>query len=138
MAVIEINRDPTPRELRWFGVLFAIFFAIVGVIAIWRFSAPRAAVGIWSVAGVIVLVYAVAPPVRRPLYLGWMYAAFPIGWTVSHTILALAYYLVFTPIGLIMRLVGRDPMERKFRPDQASYWVEHRPWGAASRYFKQF
>ena len=81
--------------------------------------------------------YAV-PPLRRPLYLGWMYVAFPIGWVISHVVLAIVYYLVFTGTGLVMRLLGRDPLQRRFEPDAQTYWVEHRPGEDLARYFRQF
>jgi hypothetical protein len=72
------------------------------------------------------------------MYIGWMYLAFPIGWTVSHVLLAVTYYLVLTPIGLIMRAVGRDPMRRRLDPEAKSYWIEHRPDRDPSRYFRQY
>ena len=47
-------------------------------------------------------IYAVAPPLRRWNYFGWLSAAFPIGWTLSHLALAATYYLVLTPIGVLL------------------------------------
>ncbi|MHC4220193.1 MAG: SxtJ family membrane protein [Planctomycetota bacterium] len=138
MALIEINRSPSRRELAWFGGLFALFFAIVGTFAWWQFDAPRVAMGIWVTAAAIVVVYHAVPPVRRPLYIAWMYAAFPIGWVISHVVLGLVYFLVFTLFGLILRLFGRDPMNRRIEPDAPTYWIEHRPGGAQARYFRQF
>jgi hypothetical protein len=138
MALIEINKDPSRKELNWFGLIFALFFALVGTLLYWKFGAPRAAVILWWIAGALTVVYYAIPPLRRSVYLGWMYLAFPIGWVLSHVLLAIVYYLVFTPIGLIMRLLGRDPMRRRFEPERKSYWVEHRPGGAPSRYFRQF
>ena len=93
---------------------------------------------IWSAAAVIVAVFFAAPPVRRPLYLGWLYAAYPIGWVVSHLMLGVIYYGVFTPLGLVMRLTGWDPMNRRMEPEATSYWVEHRPSDDPARYFRQF
>ena len=58
--------------------------------------------------------YYAIPNVRRLLYLGWMRVFYPIGWVVSHLLLAIVYYLVLTPIGLVMRLFGGDPMHRGF------------------------
>jgi len=46
--------------------------------------------------------------------------------------------LVFTPIGLTMRLFGWDPLERRFDPNASTYWVEHKPPASPSRYFQQF
>ena len=51
-------------------------------------------------------VYAAIPMSRKWIYLGWIYAAFPIGWTVSHLLLAAIYYLIVTPIALAVRLAG--------------------------------
>ena len=45
------------------------------------------------------------------MFLGWMYAAFPIGWTISHLLLLAVYYFVLTPVGLALRLTGRDPVD---------------------------
>ncbi|UCD74763.1 MAG: hypothetical protein JSV91_13365 [Phycisphaerales bacterium] len=138
MALIEINRTPSRRELNWFGLIFALFFGIVGGLIYWRFKAPATAMAMWIAAGGITVLYYLIPPLRRPVYLGWLYAAFPIGWVVSHVLMAAIYFLVFLPIGLVMRLLGYDPMHRRFDPDAESYWVEHNPAGDASRYFRQF
>ena len=48
------------------------------------------------------------------------------------------FYLVFAPLGWLMRVRGTDPMNRKFDKSAASYWIEHDPSGEASRYFRQF
>ena len=37
-------------------------------------------------------------------------------------LLTLAFYLVFTPFGLVMRILGKDPLHRRFQPDAATYW----------------
>lgn len=136
--MIEINKNPSRRELNWFGVLFALFFAIVGAVVMWKFGSVRTAQIIWGVAAVITVVYYALPPVRRLLYLGWMYAAYPIGWTVSHVLLGVIYYLVMTPIGLVMRLAGRDGLEQRIDRSADTYWTEHRPGGDPARYFRQF
>jgi Saxitoxin biosynthesis operon protein SxtJ len=138
MALIEINRDPTERQLNWFGALFALFLAAVGGMAWLRYGSANAAKTIWISAAIVALAYYACPPLRRPLYLGWSYVTFPIGWAISHLLLAATYYFIFTPVGLAMRLLGRDPMERHFDPNAESYWIEHNPGGDPSRYFRQF
>ena len=138
MAVIQINRNPSRRELAWFGAIFAVFFAIVGALARWQFGTTATSTVIWIAAGSTTVLYYLLPSLRRPLYLGWMYLAFPIGWVISHVILAIVYYVVFTLTGLVLRLLGRDPLQRRFEPDAPTYWVEHRPGGKPARYFRQF
>jgi hypothetical protein len=67
-----------------------------------------------------------------------MYAAYPIGWVVSHVLLGLIYFGLLTPVGWLMKLFGYDPMERRFDRAAASYWVERERQTDAGRYFKQF
>ena len=136
--MIEINRNPSRRELLIFGLLFALFFAIVGSIAYWGFKAPRVAQVLWIGAAVVTVAFYLIPPMRRPLYLGWMYAAFPLGFVMSWVMMSAVFSLVFTPIGLAMRLFGRDPMTRRLEPDRATYWVAHRQAESSDRYFRQF
>jgi hypothetical protein len=67
-----------------------------------------------------------------------MYAAYPIGWTISHLLLLIVYYVILTPVGLAMRLAGRDPLDRSPDPAAESYWVRRTPPDSPARYFRQF
>jgi hypothetical protein len=136
--MIPINTNPSPRELRWFGLIFAAFFGVVGLI-VWRQTgSPAAPRVIWIAAGVIAAVYYAVPPMRRALYLGWLYATYPLGWVVSHVLLGIIYFGVMMPIGLAMRLLGRDPMTRRFDRQASTYWVKREQNDDPGRYFKQF
>ena len=138
MAVIEINHHPSSREFRWFGLLLLVFAGVLGSLLRWQWDLPTAARVVWGLGAAIGAIYAVIPQVRRYIYLGWIYAVFPIGWTVSHLILAILYYAVFTPIGLILRLFGHDPMRRTFDRSAATYWTDHRSERDFRRYFRQY
>jgi len=138
MAIIEVNKNPGKKELAWFGLIFLAFFGLIGGLLWFRFDRSGAARWLWACAGAVTLVYYAVPPFRRLLYLAWMYASYPIGWVMSHVVLGIVFYLVFTPIGLIMRLAGRDPMQRKFMENEGSYWKEHDPHQKPERYFRQF
>ena len=138
MAVIEINHNPSSRELRWFGLLLLVFAGVVGALLRWQWDAPAAARVVWGVGAIVGAVHAAIPRARRYLYLGWLYAVFPIGWTVSHLILAMIYYAVFTPIGWGLRLSGHDPMRRTFDRSASTYWTEHRSERDPRRYFRQY
>lgn len=138
MAFIEINKNPSRRELNWFGILLPLFFALIGAVCWWRAWSETAASVLWMIAAGAGAVYWLAPPLRRTIYLGWMYAALPMGWMVSHALLAMIYYLVFTPIGLVMRCVGYDPMHRRIDRAATSYWIERPAAPNAGRYFRQF
>jgi Na+/proline symporter len=138
MAMIEIKKDPSRKELAWFGLLLLCFCGIIGALLYWKFDKPAAARIVWISGAALALIYYVIPPLRRPIFLGWMYAAFPIGFVISYVLMAIIYYAVVTPIGVIMRILGRDSMCRRFDGDAASYWHERRAEEAQDRYFRQF
>ena len=91
-----------------------------------------------AVATVIGLLGFVAPQAIRPVFTAWMVVAFPIGWVVSHVLLGAIFYLVFTPMGLVMRATGWDPMTRRFEPEAETYWIEREQFSDKERYFRQF
>jgi saxitoxin biosynthesis operon SxtJ-like protein len=137
MGVIEINRHPSRRDLMVFGLLLAVFTAIVGALMLWRTHEMSAARTVWIAGGTLSAIFFVVPPLRRPIFLGWSYLTFPIGFVISHVILGFVYYVVFTLVGLVMRLVGYDPMHRKMDPAAKSYWIAHDPHTSVERYFRQ-
>ena len=138
MALTELNLNPSKKDLKWFGLMMGLFFGVLGGLCWWKFSAPNAARTLWVIGTVSTAIYYAVPRIRWWVFAGWMVAAYPIGWVLSHVLLAGVYYLVVTPIGLIMRAVGRDPLQRKFDRDAKTYWVEHRTETDPSRYFRQF
>jgi hypothetical protein len=137
MAMISINWNPSRRELRQFAGLCLVFF---GGIAAWMYL--RHGTGPWPTTlaalavglGIPGLAF---PMLLKPVYVGWMAAAFPIGWTVSHVLLGVIFYGIVTPIGLLLRLLGRDPMNRKFDPQAKTYWIEHES-AEPARYFRMY
>ena len=136
--MIQINKNPAPRDLNVFGLLLPLFFALIGAIAWWRSGHTRVAQVLWIVGAALAAFYWLIPPLRRYIYLGFTYAALPIGFVISYLILAITYYLVITPIGLLMRLVGRDPMHRAFDRAAPSYWIPRTQSADPASYFRQF
>jgi hypothetical protein len=136
MAMIEINKNPSPKELRTFGLLFVAFAALLGLSIAWRHSL-RAAEIVWLVGAIIGAVYFAIAAIRKPAYLGWCYATYPIGWTVSHVVMLATFYLAVTPVALVLRLMGRDLLNQRIDRSAATYWVPHAP-SDVKRYFRQF
>ncbi|MBM3969987.1 MAG: hypothetical protein FJ302_09005 [Planctomycetes bacterium] len=119
--------------------MLIVFFAIAA--GIWKLKsghgqAPAILVSVTSTVGLVGLV---APQAIRWVYVGWMVAAFPIGWVVSHLLLAAIFFGVIMPIGLILRALGRDPMRKSSDRSAATYWIA-RPTEPtdSQRYFRQF
>ena len=148
MALIEIDWHPARRRLRRFGVVALVAFAAVGAWVFLRhslfgFALSEGAVSVaayvlWCIAAVCGVLAAVAPRALRPLYLGLSLVGLPIGRVVSHVVMGVVYYVVLTPIGLVMRLLVRDPLHRKFEPNAKTYWVRRDETEEAKRYFRQF
>ena len=73
----------------------------------------------------------------RLVYLGACYAAAPVGFVVSHLLLAAIYFLVLTPVGLLLRLARKDPLERRFDPQRSTYWAPRESARPPESYFRQ-
>jgi len=136
--MIDLKLNPSRRELKWFAVLHTLFLAFVASV-VYRSSGstlvPYVILGIALPIGVLGFF---APQCVRWIYVAWAVAAFPIGLVVSHVFMAVFFFLVFTPAGLLMRLCGRDPMNRRFDKKAKSYWIIRPPQQGTKRYFRQF
>jgi hypothetical protein len=138
MAVLDINTDPTRRDLRWFGLLLPVFVAVVGAIVWRRTGSLTPATILWVVGGLLSAVFAAWPASRRRIFVGWMYAVFPIGWVFSHLLLGAIYFLVITPIGIAVRTLRGDPLDRVIDRSAPTYWTKHTPPSRLDRYLRQF
>lgn len=138
MAVIEIDREPSQRELNLFGLMLLVVAGVIGAILFWRFEATSSARAIWIFGGLVALLHYAFPFLRRPIYFGWMYATYPIGWLISHAVLAAIFYLLITPMGLLLRAVGWNPLQRGFDREAATYWTPDNPHQKLEGYFRQF
>lgn len=136
--MIRIERNPTRRQLRLFGLSLLVFFCLLGGIWWSRTGSVVGAGVFWAIGLAVPALGEVWPSGLRIVYLAVSYATFPIGWGVSHFILALVYYLVLFPIGLILRLKGYDPMHRRFDRSAKSYWTPREREEGTERHFKQF
>jgi hypothetical protein len=138
MSVVQINRNPTRKQLNQFGFIWLGFLLFFGAVAWFKFHNPTVAKGLWIAAVVVPVIGWAIPVFMRAVFVGMSYLAWPIGFVVSHVVLALVYYLVITPIGLMMRLFRYDPMKRGFDRSAASYWhVRENAAFDPKRYFRQ-
>ncbi len=145
--LIDIDLRPDRRTLRQFGFIACVGFGLLALLAwletaIFGFGLGEARIWLAATLGGLGLLSALlsllAPAANRPLYVALTLIAFPIGFVLSYVILGGLFYLVITPVGLLLRLAGRDPMSRRFLPGEPSYWVDARPPRSKESYFKQF
>ncbi len=133
----EIQLNPPTRTLRQFAILWILFFT---ALAFWQ-GVLRGRVWLGVILGILAVTIGplglFLPAAMRWIYVSWMAIAFPIGWTVSQIVLGLLFYGIFTPIGLVFRLIGRDPLHVRSRPDKDSYWSTKPRPASMRRYFDQ-
>ena len=84
------------------------------------------------------LVFVEGAALSLGIYLLLTVVSYPIGFVLSYVVMAVMYYAVITPVGLIFKIIGRDPMRRAFDPAAPTYWIRRRPPAGARRYFRQF
>ena len=134
----DIQFDPTRKTLRQFAGLWLVVFAGMGL---WQ-ALVRGHTSLGTSLGGLALVVGLAGLTRpewvRLIYVGWMVLAFPIGWSVTQLVLLFLYFGLFTPISLIFRLIGRDPLQRARRVGVESYWTPKPAPVDVRSYFKQF
>jgi hypothetical protein len=117
---------PTNRK---FGLTFAGIFAAFGGYLFWRHSAAAPYLLVLSVATLCVAL--VRAHWLAPLNRAWMRLAYLLHLIVSPVVLGIMYFAVMTPVGMLMRARGRDPMQRAFEPGKSSYWIARDPPGPA-------
>jgi hypothetical protein len=129
--------EPTAKDLNILALVFLVVPGIVGGLALWKGSFKG---WYWIGAGVALATIRLIPPLFRAIYRVWVSMAITVGYFVSRIILTIIFFLVMTPLGLIMALVGKDPMERKIDPEASSYWLarENEKDQSIERYEKQF
>lgn len=115
------SESPNARELRQFGWMFAGAIALVFGLVIpwlWNMAWPRWP---WLLAAVFAVWATLRPTGLRIVYRVWMKLAHVLGWINTRLILALVFYGVIAPIGILMRLFGYDPLLRRWESARKSY-----------------
>ena len=126
------------KEKRDIRIVFLIFSAIFGVIA-WRHYPSIETYVLSGLSLVLLPIVAFAPIILRPVFKLWLKIAHAVGWFNTQILLSIVFILIFIPIGLIMRLLGKDPMKRKMQ-EKGTYWEPYEIAGLKDkkRYERQF
>jgi hypothetical protein len=133
-----INTDPDRRQLAVFGLVLPVAFFLFGLVIARLVDSTAARNIVWGAGAAVSIAYLAAPQLRRPIFVGASRVTYPIGWLISHLVLLLVFWLVVTPIALLLKVLGKDPMRRGFDDSVDSYW-EPRPESTdIQRYFRQF
>lgn len=136
--MINLNLSPSEKELKQFAFGQLIFCLVISAWLFFFRESQTAPAVIMAVSVCLFILSRINPGVLKYPFLVLSIVAFPIGWVISHVVLTVVYFLVITPIGLIMKIAGYDPLERKLDPKAESYWKKRDEKGALERYFKQY
>ena len=137
MPLLELNAAPSTKDLRWFaGLWWPVMCALAGLALQRKLHWNEAAVGLWIAGGALAVAGLIAPPVILPVYRALLYLTYPIGFVFSYVLLFVVYFLIFTPIGALVRCF-HDPMARKLDRAAPTYWRGYEA-DPTERYFRQF
>jgi len=146
-TIIDLNLNPDDRTLKWFGFVSLGAFGLLAYCALretWMFSCGLGeartplAIGLAWLALVPACASIFRPRANRCMYVGISVLAYPLGLAVSYLIMGLLFFGLLAPTGAVLRMHGKDPLQRKVSPDRRSYWVMARPRRSKRSYLRQF
>lgn len=122
----RMSQQSSTKDLRQFGLLVGGVFAVIGLWpVVFRSESPR----LWAMilGSLLVVLGAIAPQSLKQVHKGWMKVGHILGSINTKIILGIIYYLLITPMGLAMRLMGKDPMHRVLSQGTDTYRIVRAP-----------
>jgi hypothetical protein len=120
---------------RSFGVVFTAVFAVIGLVPVLGSGVIRW----WAliIAAIFLVLSLLRPQVLAPLNRLWTRFGLLLHHIVNPIVMAMLFFLVVTPIGLLMRVLGKRPLNIGLDHETTSYWIEREPPGPAPETMKQ-
>jgi len=114
------NIKSEKSDLRKFGIIVGTVLLIIAGLLFWK---EKESFQLFLTIGTVLFVTGIVIPFTlKPIYWVWMVFSTILGWFMTRVILSLLFYVVFTPIGLIARLFGKQFLDLKQNHSQQSYW----------------
>ncbi len=125
------------NNLRKFGITMGIAFLVISALLI--FNHKRNILPFAIISTGFFVISLTFPLKLKPVYFIWMKLAFILGWINTRIILIIIFYLLFTPLGMLMRLFGKDLLELKIERNTSTYWKKKEKGNLGpGNYEKQF
>jgi saxitoxin biosynthesis operon SxtJ-like protein len=123
------EEDVKASSERAFGFVFAAVFLIIGLLPLLHSGAVR----LWSlgIAAAFLAIALAAPKALAPLNRLWMKFGLLLHAVVNPVVMAFLFFSTVTPIALIMRALGQDPLRLRLDPAAKTYWIDRTPPGPA-------
>ncbi len=114
----KLNLDK--QNLKKFGITMGIAFLLITLLVF--FKHRHITLSASSISVLFFISALIAPNLLRPVYILWMKLAFVLSWINTRLILALLFYLILTPMGLLIKLFRMDLLDKKIDKKRDSYW----------------
>jgi hypothetical protein len=128
------GEDAAPGSERSFAIAMTVAFALLAAIS-WRHERH-----VWAWFGGIAVIFFIAgwlwPMALRPVNRIWFKFGLLLHEVINPIVMALIFYVVVWPTGLVMRAMGKDPLRLELEPERDSYWIMRRPPGPAPESMK--
>ena len=136
MKLVTMNWNPTDRQLRQFGLIALVALPLLG----WLWGGGNLTVleVTAAIGAAMAAVGWLYPRGIKPLFIALSLIAMPIGMAISELALLLIFYLVFVPMGLFFRLIGRDALQLKIDRRARTYWQRKKRATGPARYLRQW
>ena len=130
----SLHGSTLPSE-RTFGFVFTgIFLIVAGYL--WYHDGKPVAIQVFLVLSVAFLAFSIFMPiVLRPLNKAWYKLGLLMGRVVSPIVLGILFFILISPIAIVMRIAGRDPLKLR-KQNVESHWIDRAPPGPESTSFK--
>lgn len=129
----------TPKDIRLWALVMTAALTVVGAVQLLIWHHVRTATIFWIIGAIFFVPGLLFPLALTPIYKLWLKLAAALAWFNTRLILGLMFFLVFSPIGLILRLLRVDLIKEKWDPQARSYWIDREAASFdPSRYEKQY
>jgi hypothetical protein len=136
--MLPINRQPEPAVVRRFArIWFPLFVVFLAGVLWWRLDSLVVPGVVLGIGALLAISAAVSLETARTIFVGLQTITYPIGLVISTLALAFLFYGMFTPLGWVMRMAGRDPLRLKAR-NERSNWLPYQQDDDPAAAFKQY
>jgi hypothetical protein len=139
----EVDWNPDLRARKKFAVSLIIGFPIIAIVfSLVTFLVKHSWKPFFLWLGIIGLAVGIIlwllPQIAKPFYVVWYFIACCMGIVIGNVLFALFFYLVFTPLGLLLRLRRKKALTKGFDKSRKSYWRDAEKSVDLKRYYRQF
>ncbi len=118
----HLNRQKR-KQVRQFGLMVGSVLVLIGLWKLYQGKHEIIRITLWSIGGSLVITGVIVPVLLTPVYWVWVKLAHLLGWINTRLLLGIIFFVIITPMAIVMKVFGRDALNRKIDKDTDSYWV---------------